>query len=151
MFGNPETTTGGRALKFFSSVRIDIRRIDSIKINGEVAGNRVRAKVVKNKVAPPFRQAEFDLMYGTGISKEGCVLDMAVEAGVARKSGAWYTYGEDRLGQGREAAKQTLHDNPEMLRKLEEEVREHFNIPIITRSPEEAEVVTPVEKPTKKR
>ena len=151
MFGNPETTTGGRALKFFSSVRIDIRRIDSIKANGEVVGNRVRAKVVKNKVAPPFRQAEFDLMYGQGISKEGCVVDMAVEAGIAKKSGAWYTYGEERLGQGREAAKQTLHDNPELLRKLETQVREHFDIPIITRSAEEAEVVTPVEKPTKKR
>ena len=151
MFGNPETTTGGRALKFFSSVRIDIRRIDSIKANGEVVGNRVRAKVVKNKVAPPFRQAEFDLMYGEGISKEGCVVDMAVEAGVAKKSGAWYTYGEERLGQGREAAKQTLHDNPDMLRELEEKVREHFGIPIITRTAEEADAVTPVEKPAKKR
>ena len=151
MFGNPETTTGGRALKFFSSVRIDIRRIDSIKANGEVIGNRVRAKVVKNKVAPPFRQAEFDLMYGQGISKEGCVVDMAVEAGIAKKSGAWYTYGEERLGQGREAAKQTLHDNPDLLRKIENQVREHFDIPIITRSEEEADVLTPVEKPTKKR
>ena len=120
MFGNPETTTGGRALKFFSSVRIDIRRIDSIKQNGDVVGNRVRAKVVKNKVAPPFRQAEFDLMYGEGISREGCIVDMAVECGVAKKSGAWYTYGEERLGQGREAAKQTLKENPD----LREETRE---------------------------
>ncbi len=151
MFGNPETTTGGRALKFFSSVRIDIRRIDSIKNGSDVVGNRVRAKVVKNKVAPPFRQAEFDLMYGEGISKEGCVVDMAVEAGVAKKSGAWYTYGEERLGQGREAAKQTLHDNPEMLRELETKVREHFGVPIISRTPEEAEAITPVEKPGKKK
>ncbi len=151
MFGNPETTTGGRALKFFSSVRIDIRRIDSIKVNGEIVGNRVRAKVVKNKVAPPFRQAEFDLMYGKGISKEGCIVDMAVEAGVAKKSGAWYTYGEERLGQGREAAKQTLVDNPDLRDKLELEVRQHFDIPVITRTQEEADELNPVEKPTKKR
>lgn len=151
MFGNPETTTGGRALKFFSSVRIDIRRIDSIKQNGEVVGNRVRAKVVKNKVAPPFRQAEFDLMYGQGISKEGCIVDMAVEAGVAKKSGAWYTYGEERLGQGREAAKQTLAENPDMRDELERKVREHYGIPVIERSQEEADMVLPVEKPTKKR
>jgi recombination protein RecA len=151
MFGNPETTTGGRALKFFSSVRIDIRRIDSIKANGEIVGNRVRAKVVKNKVAPPFRQAEFDLMYGTGISKEGCIVDMAVEAGIAKKSGAWYTYGEERLGQGREAAKQTLANNPNTRDEIEKKVREHFGIPIIERSKEEAEAITPVDKPTKKR
>lgn len=151
MFGNPETTTGGRALKFFSTVRIDIRRIDSIKQNGEVVGNRVRAKVVKNKVAPPFRQAEFDLMYGQGISKEGCIIDMAVEAGIAKKSGAWYTYGEVRLGQGREAAKQTLVENPDVRDEIEKKVREHFDIPIIERSREEAETPTPVEKPTKKR
>ncbi len=131
MFGNPETTTGGRALKFFSSVRIDIRRIDSIKQNGEAVGNRVRAKVVKNKVAPPFRQAEFDLMYGQGISKEGCILDMAVDCGIAKKSGAWYTYGEERLGQGREAAKQTLTDNPDVRSELEEKVREFYNAPIV--------------------
>ena len=131
MFGNPETTTGGRALKFFSSVRIDIRRIDSIKQNGDVVGNRVRAKVVKNKVAPPFRQAEFDLMYGEGISREGCIVDMAVECGVAKKSGAWYTYGEERLGQGREAAKQTLKENPDLREELETRVREAYEIPII--------------------
>ena len=131
MFGNPETTTGGRALKFFSSVRIDIRRIDSIKANGDIVGNRVRAKVVKNKVAPPFRQAEFDLMYGEGISREGCIVDMAVECGVAKKSGAWYTYGEQRLGQGREAAKETLRENPDLRDELERQVREAFEIPII--------------------
>lgn len=150
MFGNPETTTGGRALKFFSSVRIDIRRIDSIKKDGEVVGNRVRAKVVKNKVAPPFRQAEFDLMYGEGISREGCIVDMAVECGVAKKSGAWYTYGEERLGQGREAAKATLRQNPEMREELENKVREAFEIPIPTRTAEEADAVTPVAKPKKK-
>lgn len=130
MFGNPETTTGGRALKFFSSVRIDIRRIETLKNKGnEPIGNRVRAKVVKNKVAPPFRQAEFDLMYGTGISREGCIVDMGVEAGVVKKSGAWYTYGEQRLGQGREAAKETLRTNPDLRDELEAQVREHFGIP----------------------
>lgn len=130
MFGNPETTTGGRALKFFSSVRIDIRRIETLKNKGnEPVGNRVRAKVVKNKVAPPFRQAEFDLMYGTGISREGCIVDMGVEAGVVKKSGAWYAYGEQRLGQGREAAKETLRTNPDLRDELEAQVREHFDIP----------------------
>ena len=130
MFGNPETTTGGRALKFFSSVRIDIRRVETLKNkSNEAIGNRVRAKVVKNKVAPPFKQAEFDLMYGTGISREGCIVDMAVEAGVAKKSGSWYTYGETRLGQGREAAKETLRTNPDIRDELEEKVREFFDIP----------------------
>ena len=150
MFGNPETTTGGRALKFFSSVRIDIRRIDSIKVNGEAVGNRVRAKVVKNKVAPPFRQAEFDLMYGEGISREGCIVDMAVEAGVAKKSGAWYTYGEERLGQGREAAKETLKQNPDLRQELENKVREAFEIPIIDQNLDEA-AATPAPKDTKKK
>lgn len=123
MFGNPETTTGGRALKFFSSVRIDIRRIDSIKIGSDIVGNRVRAKVVKNKLAAPFRAAEFDIMYGTGISKEGSVLDMAVDFGIATKSGAWYTYEGERLGQGREAAKDTLRKNPELMDELDHKVR----------------------------
>ncbi len=123
MFGNPETTTGGRALKFFSSVRIDIRRVDSIKSNGEVIGNRVRAKVVKNKVAPPFRSAEFDIMYGTGISKEGSILDMAVDCDIVNKSGAWYTYQSERLGQGREAAKEFLRKNPELASEIEHRVR----------------------------
>jgi len=150
MFGNPETTPGGRALKFFSSVRIDIRRIESIKVDGEVVGNRTRAKVVKNKVAPPFKQAEFDIMYGQGISKEGCILDMAVEYGIAKKSGAWYTYGEERLGQGREAAKRTLADNPDLRDKIEREVREACGIPVITRTEEESETITPVAKPKKK-
>ncbi len=151
MFGNPETTTGGRALKFFSSVRIDIRRIDSIKQNGDVVGNRVRAKVVKNKVAPPFRQAEFDLMYGEGISREGCIVDMAVECGVAKKSGAWYTYGEERLGQGREAAKQTLKENPDLREELETKVREAYEIPIIE-APAEGDSFSPAPKtPGKKK
>ena len=151
MFGNPETTTGGRALKFFSSVRIDIRRIDSIKANGEVVGNRVRAKVVKNKVAPPFKQVEFDLMYGTGISKEGCILDMGAESGVVQKSGAWYNYGEERLGQGREAAKKTLAENPDMRDEIERKVRERYEIPVINRTSDETEAVTPVAKPAKKK
>ena len=123
MFGNPETTTGGRALKFFSSVRIDIRRIDSIKNGNEIIGNRVRAKVVKNKVAAPFKTAEFDIMYGTGISKEGSILDMAVESGIVNKSGAWYTYDKDRLGQGREAAKEFLRTHPELSSEIEHKVR----------------------------
>lgn len=123
MFGNPETTTGGRALKFFSSVRIDIRRIESIKVKDEIVGNRVRAKVVKNKVAAPFRTAEFDIMYGTGISKEGSVLDMAVQYEIVSKSGAWYTYDGERLGQGREAAKDRLRKNPELMNELDHKVR----------------------------
>ena len=131
-FGNPETTTGGRALKFFASVRIDIRRIETLKNrNNEPVGNRVRAKVVKNKVAPPFHQAEFDLMYGTGISREGCIVDMGVDAGVVRKSGAWYTYGEERLGQGREAAKELLRTNPDLRDEIEAKVRDFFDIPLV--------------------
>ena len=131
MFGSPETTTGGRALKFYSSVRIDIRRIESMKKDGEFIGNRVRAKIVKNKVAPPFRQAEFDLMYGEGISKEGCVLDMGVEAGIVNKSGSWCNYGEERLGQGRDAAKRTLQENPDLRNEIENKVRQHFDLPTI--------------------
>lgn len=123
MFGNPETTTGGRALKFFSSVRIDIRRIDSIKSGQDIVGNRVRAKIVKNKVAAPFRSAEFDIMYGTGISKEGSLLDMGVDYGMVTKSGAWYTYETERLGQGREAAKEFLRKNPELMDEIEHKVR----------------------------
>lgn len=151
MFGNPETTTGGRALKFFASVRIDIRRIDSIKKDGEAVGNRVRAKIVKNKVAPPFKQAEFDLMFGEGFSREGCIIDMAVECGVAKKSGAWYTYGEERLGQGREAAKQTLLDNPDMRDEIELKVREAFGIPVISRTQDEMDAINPIAKPGKKK
>ena len=123
MFGNPETTPGGRALKFFSSVRMDIRRIDSIKANNEVIGNRVRVKVVKNKVAPPFKQAEFDIMYGQGISKEGSILDMSVDYEIVSKSGAWYTYEGERLGQGREAAKEFLSANPALMEEIDHKVR----------------------------
>lgn len=128
MFGNPETTTGGRALKFFSSVRLDIRRIESIKRNNEVIGNRVRVKVVKNKVAPPFKQAEFDVMYGEGISKEGSILDMGVENDIVNKSGAWYTYEGERLGQGREAAKEFLRTNPELADEIDTKVRQAIGL-----------------------
>ncbi len=123
MFGNPETTTGGRALKFFSSVRLEIRRVESIKKGTDIVGNRVRVKVVKNKVAAPFRQAEFDIMYGEGISKEGCVLDMAVDEEIVKKSGSWYTYGQERIGQGRDAAKDFLKQNPELCAEIDHKVR----------------------------
>ncbi|MCR4870780.1 MAG: recombinase RecA [Atopobiaceae bacterium] len=123
-YGNPETTPGGRALRFFASVRLEIRRVDSIKRDGEVIGNRVRVKVVKNKVAPPFKQAEFDIMYGTGISKEGSVLDMAVDCDIVSKMGPWYSYGTERLGQGREAAKEYLRTNPELLDEIDTKVRQ---------------------------
>ena len=123
-YGNPETTPGGRALRFFASVRLEIRRVDSIKSDGEVIGNRVRVKVVKNKVAPPFKQAEFDIMYGTGISKEGSVLDMAVDCDIVSKMGPWYSYGTERLGQGREAAKEYLRTNPELLDEIDTKVRQ---------------------------
>ena len=123
MFGNPETTTGGRALKFYASVRIDIRRIASIKDGDQVVGGRTRVKVVKNKVAPPFREAEFDIMYGEGISREGDLLDLAVEKRIVEKSGAWFAYGGDRLGQGRENAKQFLKENPEIRQTIEDRVR----------------------------
>lgn len=128
MFGSPETTPGGRALKFYASIRIDIRRIDSIKQGAEMVGNRVRAKVVKNKMSPPFRQAEFDIMYGEGISKEGSLLDMGVEVGVIGKSGSWYTYGEQRLGQGREGAKQFLQDNIDIAATIESQVKAQLGL-----------------------
>jgi len=147
MFGNPETTTGGRALKFFSTVRIDVRRIDSIKQGTEIVGNRVRAKVVKNKVAAPFRQAEFDLMYGTGISKEGSVLDLAVEEGMVAKSGAWYTYGNERLGQGREAAKDFLRENPALRDEIENKVRVELGLPpLAAAAPAPQTVAEPAEQ-----
>ena len=123
MFGSPEVTPGGRALKFYSSVRIDVRRIEALKDGAEVVGSKTRAKIVKNKVAPPFRQAEFDIMYGKGISREGSLLDMAVEHGIVRKSGAWYTYDGEQLGQGRENSKQFLTDNPEIMVEIDRLVR----------------------------
>ena len=126
MFGNPETTTGGRALKFYASVRLDIRKIENIKQDGEVKGNRVRVKVIKNKVAPPFREAEFDIVYGQGISKEGNILDMAVNLDIVEKAGSWFSYNGERIGQGRENVKRYLHENPEMLEDIEEKVRENF-------------------------
>lgn len=123
MFGNPEVTPGGRALKFYSTVRIDIRRTESLKQGTEIVGNRVRARVVKNKLAPPFKAAEFDIVYGEGISREGDILDLAVNEGIALKSGAWYTYNEERLGQGREGAKQYLKEHPEITSDIEEKVK----------------------------
>ena len=126
MFGNPETTTGGRALKFYASVRLDIRKIENIKQDGEIKGNRVRVKVIKNKVAPPFREAEFDIVYGEGISKEGNVLDMAVNMDIVEKSGSWFSYKGERIGQGRENVKQYLKENPKVLDEIESKVRENF-------------------------
>ncbi|MGI5949623.1 recombinase RecA [Peptoniphilus sp.] len=128
MFGNPETTTGGRALKFYSTVRLDIRKTENIKKGDEIIGNRVRVKVVKNKVAPPFKQAEFDIMYGEGISKVGNILDVAADADIVKKAGAWYSYGDERLGQGREKAKEFLENNPEMLSEIDHKVRLHYNL-----------------------
>ncbi|MCR5683979.1 MAG: recombinase RecA [Lachnospiraceae bacterium] len=124
MFGNPETTTGGRALKFYASVRLDVRRIDSIKAAGETIGNRTRIKVVKNKIAPPFKEAEFDIMYGKGISREGDVLDLAADQNIVIKSGAWFAYNDEKIGQGRENAKQWLADHPDIMARIEEQVRE---------------------------
>ena len=126
MFGNPETTTGGRALKFYASVRLDIRKIENIKQDGEVKGNRVRVKVIKNKVAPPFREAEFDIVYGEGISKAGNILDMAVNMDIIEKSGSWFSYDGDRIGQGRDNVKKYLKDNPKILEEVEEKVRANF-------------------------
>ena len=140
MFGSPETTSGGRALKFFSTVRMDIRRVDSIKVNGENVGNRVRVKVVKNKVAPPFKVAEFDIMYGQGISKEGSILDMAVDFEIVNKSGAWFTYEGERLGQGREAAKSFLTANPDLMEEIDHKVRVACGLVF----DEDSEVGTPV-------
>ena len=128
MFGNPETTTGGRALKFYASVRMDVRRIESLKQNGEVMGNRTRVKIVKNKIAPPFKEAEFDIMFGEGISYAGDVLDLAVNCDIINKSGAWFAYEGNKIGQGRETARQYLKDNPELLAKIDKQVREKYGL-----------------------
>ena len=128
MFGNPETTTGGRALKFYASVRMDVRRIETLKQGGEMVGNRVRVKIVKNKIAPPFKEAEFDIMFGKGISREGDILDLAANVDVINKSGAWYAYNGEKIGQGRENAKTYLASHPEIMEEVEEKVREHYGL-----------------------
>ena len=146
MFGNPETTTGGRALKFYSSVRLDVRRIESLKQSGEVTGNRTRVKVVKNKIAPPFKEAEFDIMFGEGISIEGDILDLAANVNIIVKSGAWYAYEGNKIGQGRENAKQFLKDNPDVCKEVENKVREYYNLQGVDK-PQEA----PTEKKNSKK
>ncbi|MGE5328992.1 MAG: recombinase RecA [Deltaproteobacteria bacterium] len=127
MFGNPETTPGGRALKFYSSVRLDVRKIETLKVGNDVIGTRTKAKVVKNKVAPPFKEAEFDIIYGLGISKEGNILDIGVNLDIINKSGAWFSYNDQRIGQGRENAKQFLKENPDMMNEIEKKIRDNFN------------------------
>lgn len=139
MFGNPETTPGGRALKFYASVRMDIRRIDSIKQGDEIVGNRTRVKVVKNKIAPPFKKAEFDIMYNQGISKEGNIVDVGVQEEIIQKSGAWFSYGETRLGQGRENAKQYLKENPDVSFEIESKIREKNDLPALGKNDKAAE------------
>ncbi len=138
MFGNPETTTGGRALKFYASVRLDMRRLGPVKEREMVIGNHVRVKVVKNKVAPPFRQAEFDIMFDEGISHESLLVDIAAEAGIIEKSGAWYSYGKDRIGQGRENAKLYLKDHAELSAEIEARVKEHLGVKTTVVADEEA-------------
>jgi len=128
MFGSPETTTGGKALKFYASVRLDVRRIETLKDSGDAVGNRTRVKVVKNKVAPPFKQAEFDILYGVGVSREGSLIDMGVDQGILRKSGAWYTYEGDQLGQGKENARKFLRDNPDIANEIEKRIKEKLGI-----------------------
>ncbi|GGW22859.1 hypothetical protein GCM10010350_00230 [Streptomyces galilaeus] len=139
MFGSPETTTGGRALKFYASVRLDIRRIETLKDGTDAVGNRTRVKVVKNKVAPPFKQAEFDILYGHGISREGGLIDMGVENGFVRKAGAWYTYEGDQLGQGKENARNFLKDNPDLANEIERKIKEKLGVGV---RPEEPATVT---------
>ena len=142
MFGNPETTTGGRALKFYASVRLDVRRVEALKQGGEVVGNHTRVKIVKNKVAPPFKEAEFDIMFGQGISKEGDILDLAADIGIVNKSGAWYAYNGEKIGQGRENAKNYLRDNPLICQEIEAKVRANYSV-----DEEEADAAAETGKP----
>lgn len=154
MFGSPETTTGGRALKFYSSVRLDVRRIEGLKGDGGVIGNRTRVKVVKNKVAPPFKEAEFDIMYGKGISKEGNIVDVGVDMEIIKKSGSWFSYDEERLGQGRETVKNVLKENPELANEIENKIREKAGLPLLGEDENgmfDDKPVSGLEKPKKKR
>ena len=144
MFGSPETTTGGKALKFYSSVRLDIRRIETLKGGTEAVGNRTRVKVVKNKMAPPFKQAEFDILYGEGISREGSLIDMGVDAGIVKKSGAWYTYEGDQLGQGKENSRAFLRDNPDLANEIEKRLKETYGVGAQVDEPADADF-TPVD------
>ena len=148
MFGNPETTTGGRALKFYSSIRMDVRRVETLKQGGEMVGNHTRIKVVKNKVAPPFKQAEFDIMFGTGISKEGDILDLAADCGIVNKSGAWYAYNGDKIGQGRENAKIFLKEHQDICDEIEKKVRIHYHLleDDSTEKEEESQSILPSEE-----
>ena len=141
IFGSPETTTGGRALKFYASIRLDVRKVDTLKQNNDFVGNRTRVKVVKNKVAPPFKQAEFDIMYGEGISREGDILDLAVEEDIIQKSGAWYSYEGNRLGQGRENAKEFLKQNPALCDEIENLIRQRHGLPLIPVVASEKEIL----------
>lgn len=151
MFGNPETTPGGRALKFYSSVRLDVRRSETIKTDGGLVGNRTKVKVVKNKVAPPFKEAEFDIMYGEGISKVGNIVDVGVDYGIVEKSGSWFSYDGTRLGQGREGVKKILADNPELCAEIEAKIREAADLPPISVEVPEATPLMPVAKPAGKK
>ena len=151
MFGSPETTTGGRALKFYSSVRLDVRRIETLKDGTDMVGNRTRVKVVKNKVAPPFKQAEFDIMYGQGISREGGLIDVGVENGIVRKAGAWYTYEGDQLGQGKENARTFLRDNPDLANEIEKKILEKLGIGPTVDSPAEGSVQATRHRPRRHR
>lgn len=149
MFGNPETTPGGRALKFYSSIRLDVRRVESIKMGNDVVGNRTKIKVVKNKVAPPFKQADVDIMYGEGISKEGSLVDIGTEMDIVNKSGAWYSYDGERLGQGRENSKQFLKEHPEIALLIENKIREASNLSTLVAAPTEAEAAAEQEEEEK--